>query len=148
MFSCQQMVGNQCSTSLPAFCSQIWVCFHRVYVWERGQKNYCVRDALILIFRQSERRAWERTILPTGSVFQKQGQGIGPGRNSAGEDYKSQYIYFSNLVARTKLPILYLPSPLCQNLCLTGICMLVARQFIIGQQLFSVQAHVAIINIK
>ena len=51
----------------------------------------------------------ERIVLPTGSVFQKQGQGIGSGRDfisgcfrkSVGEAYRSR---LSNLVARTKLP--------------------------------------------
>ena len=48
-------------------------------------------------------------VLPTGSVFQKQGWGyrVGKGfhfqlfQKQCGEAYRSRYTYFSNLVART-----------------------------------------------
>ena len=57
----------------------------------------------LLFFRTASNRklvkAWECIVLPTGSVFQKQGSGIGSGRdfisgcfrNSAGEAYRSRY---------------------------------------------------------
>ena len=54
-------------------------------------------------------------VLPTRSLFQKQGLGrdfiSGCYRNSVGKAYRARYTYSSNLVARTRLP----PQALCMS---------------------------------
>ena len=48
-------------------------------------------------------RAWECTVLSTGSVFQKQGQGIGSGRDFISETVWGRPIGRSTLISPTKL---------------------------------------------
>ena len=118
--NCHPTSHSQLSVDLKAASAR-----SRSEVKRHGLSNYC-RDVVVpryhvridtrlspsfSIFRRGEGKAWERIILPTGSVFLKQrvgyrvGQGFISGlyQKHCGGGYRSRYTYFSNLVARTRL---------------------------------------------